>query len=74
MNNRYYSGPVSDHFDGKRFFQPGLPNEELLFQLLPPLVRVSLSETTSARVLALLSMNEAEKDSPGPEVISSWRA
>ncbi|MFT7060177.1 MAG: L-ascorbate metabolism protein UlaG (beta-lactamase superfamily) [Pseudorhodobacter sp.] len=22
-HNRYYSGPVSDHFDGKRFFNPG---------------------------------------------------
>ncbi len=25
MANRYYSGPASDHFDGKRFFHPGLP-------------------------------------------------
>jgi L-ascorbate metabolism protein UlaG (beta-lactamase superfamily) len=23
IRNRYYSGPVSDHFDGSRFFQPG---------------------------------------------------
>jgi len=23
MRNRYYSGPVSDHFDGLRFFNPG---------------------------------------------------
>ena len=23
MSNRYYSGPVSDHFNGKRFFVPG---------------------------------------------------
>ena len=23
MGNRYYSGPVSDHFDGTRFFNPG---------------------------------------------------
>ena len=41
-------------------------NEDLLFQLLPPLVHVALSETTSARILALLSMNEAENDAPGP--------
>ena len=25
MANRYYSGPLSEHFDGKRFFHPGLP-------------------------------------------------
>ncbi len=25
MGNRYYDGPVSDHFDGTRFFHPGLP-------------------------------------------------
>ncbi len=24
MANRYYRGPVSDHFDGERFFHPGL--------------------------------------------------
>ncbi|HEY2402741.1 MAG TPA: hypothetical protein VGI23_20470 [Steroidobacteraceae bacterium] len=23
--NRYYSGPTSDHFDGLRFFNPGQP-------------------------------------------------
>ena len=40
-------------------------NEELLFQLLPPLVHVTLNETTSARVHALLSMNEEENDAPG---------
>ena len=28
MPNRYYKGPVSDHFDGRRFFQPGLPNSD----------------------------------------------
>ncbi len=41
-------------------------NEELLFHLLPPLLHVALSETTSARILALLSMNEAENKSPSP--------
>ena len=41
-------------------------NEDLLFQLLPPLVHVSVSEITSARIRALLSMNEAEYDAPGP--------
>ncbi len=25
MANRYYQGPPSDHFDGQRFFHPGLP-------------------------------------------------
>ena len=25
MANRYYGGPPSDHFDGKRFFNPGQP-------------------------------------------------
>lgn len=25
--NRYYRGPISDHFDGVRFFNPGVPNE-----------------------------------------------
>ncbi len=28
MANRYYKGPVSDHFDGQLFFQPGLPNSD----------------------------------------------
>ena len=41
-------------------------NEELLLPLLPPLVHVALSEAKSARILALMSMNEAETDSPGP--------
>lgn len=25
MHNRYYQGPLTDHFDGVRFFHPGLP-------------------------------------------------
>jgi L-ascorbate metabolism protein UlaG (beta-lactamase superfamily) len=28
MRNRYYSGPVSDHFDGVRFFNPGQPSTD----------------------------------------------
>ena len=28
MINRNYSGPVSDHFDGKRFFVPGAPSTD----------------------------------------------
>lgn len=33
--NRYYSGPVSDHFDGLRFFNPGHPStDRSLAQLL----------------------------------------
>ena len=28
MANRYYSGPTSDHFDGERFFHPGLPSSD----------------------------------------------
>ncbi len=41
-------------------------NEEFLLHLLPPLVHISLSTTKSARILALLSMNEAENEEPGP--------
>ncbi len=41
-------------------------HEELLLPLLPHTVHVALSETTSARVLALLSMNESENNAPGP--------
>ncbi len=41
-------------------------NEELLVQLLPPLVHVAVNKTTSARILALLAMNEAENSAPGP--------
>ena len=41
-------------------------NEELLVQLLPPLVHIALNKTASARILALLSMNEAENGAPGP--------
>ena len=32
--NRYYSGPVSDHFDGARFFQPGGATDRGLTDLL----------------------------------------
>ena len=28
MRNPYYQGPPSDHFDGERFFHPGLPNAD----------------------------------------------
>ncbi len=28
MANRYYEGPRSDHFDGERFFHPGLPTSD----------------------------------------------
>ena len=41
-------------------------NEELLLELLPPLVHVSVNKTKSARILDLLSMNEAESLAPGP--------
>ena len=41
-------------------------NEELIAPLLPPLVHVAKNRTRSARILALLSMNEAENDAPGP--------
>jgi L-ascorbate metabolism protein UlaG (beta-lactamase superfamily) len=39
--NAYYSGPVSDHFDGVRFFNPGFPTDKsradlLRFLLLEP--------------------------------------
>lgn len=32
--NPYYSGPVSDHFDGLRFFSPGQPPDKTLKDLL----------------------------------------
>ncbi len=33
--NPYYNGPVSDHFDGLRFFHPGLPTaDKTLFDVL----------------------------------------
>src|SRR3954447_17130015 len=32
--NRYYQGPVSDHFDGLRFFSPGRPTDKGLRELL----------------------------------------
>jgi L-ascorbate metabolism protein UlaG (beta-lactamase superfamily) len=31
--NRYYQGPVSDHFDGVRFFSPGQPQDKGLVEL-----------------------------------------
>ncbi len=35
MRNRYYQGPVTDHFDGTRFFMPGLPPaDKSLLQVL----------------------------------------
>ena len=32
MAKRYYHGPVSDHFDGQRFFHPGLPSTDKSFR------------------------------------------
>src|ERR671916_636731 len=32
--NRYYAGPVSDHFDGVRFFSPGQPQDKGFFELM----------------------------------------
>lgn len=57
------TGPVT--IRGGRFVFD-TANEELLVDLLPPLVHVAVSKTNSARILALLSMNEAESDAPGP--------
>lgn len=35
MSNRYYQGPRTDHFDGERFFHPGLPpSDKSLGELL----------------------------------------
>src|ERR1700691_4020873 len=35
MANRYYHGPRSDHFDGHRFFHPGLPaSDKTILDLL----------------------------------------
>jgi L-ascorbate metabolism protein UlaG (beta-lactamase superfamily) len=31
--NRYYQGPVSDHFDGVQFFSPGQPQDKGLIEL-----------------------------------------
>ena len=31
--NRYYEGPVSDHFDGVRFFSPGQPQDKGFLEL-----------------------------------------
>lgn len=28
MRNRYYTGPVTDHFDGRRFYHAGLPSTD----------------------------------------------
>jgi L-ascorbate metabolism protein UlaG (beta-lactamase superfamily) len=28
LANRYYAGPITDHFDGKRFYHPGLPSTD----------------------------------------------
>jgi L-ascorbate metabolism protein UlaG (beta-lactamase superfamily) len=28
LPNRYYAGPVTDHFDGKQFYHPGLPSTD----------------------------------------------
>src|SRR3712207_6466113 len=32
--NRYYQGPVSDHFDGVRFFSPGQPQDKGFVELM----------------------------------------
>ena len=35
MSNPYYTGPVTDHFDGTRFFNPGQPDtDRSLFEVL----------------------------------------
>lgn len=34
MPSQYYQGPVSDHFDGTRFFNPGKPMDKGFFKVL----------------------------------------
>ncbi len=34
MSNRYYQGPRTDHFDGQRFFHPGIPSTDKSFRQL----------------------------------------
>ena len=34
MGNPYYNGPVTDHFDGERFFVPGTPSDKSRADLL----------------------------------------
>ncbi len=45
MSNRYYQGPRSDHFDGERFFHPGLPSSD---KSLLDLLRWKLREKRTA--------------------------
>src|SRR5918992_1579676 len=33
-HNRYYQGPVSDHFNGVRFFSPGQPQDKGVVELM----------------------------------------
>ena len=42
--NRYYQGPVSDHFDGERFFNPGHPATD---KGLSDILRWKLRETSA---------------------------
>jgi AraC-like DNA-binding protein len=58
-----FESPVIIH-GGRFVFDTA--NEQLLVDLLPPLLHVAVSKTKSTRILALLSMNEAENDAPGP--------
>ena len=57
----YYQGPVSDHFDGNRFFNPGKPMDKGVFQVLkwyatrqpqpwPPYSELERTDTPPRRV------------------------
>jgi L-ascorbate metabolism protein UlaG (beta-lactamase superfamily) len=62
--NGYYQGPISDHFDGVRFFNPGGPGPKSLRQLM----KWNFATTAEAWPA---SFESPFKDAPPPRVTSA---
>ena len=52
LPNRYYSGPVTDHFDGKQFYHPGLPSTDKSLLTSAPLATLRQTRILSGFVPA----------------------
>ena len=66
--NPYYSGPVSDHFDGERFFFPGGPPDKSLGDLLKMLRNAKRQRAPWPREVAALPCPRP------PERVEGFRA
>lgn len=62
--NRYYQGPVSDHFDGTRFFSPGQPATDRSFKDIWKWYRQGSRAAWPGRVDVLPAVPPERSDAP----------